>query len=360
MSQQWMYISAQDVWMFRDNKPFTASQNFTARSIFPPSPLTMQGIIRTHYLEQKFNVDWDAFGKGQASAEIYQAAGKPGGKDLGKLQITGPFVAKNIGGKLERLYPAPLDLRYHSDKKQYALPSPTAASFQTDAPFAGWKPLLLDREAGKEISGWLTEAQFQAYCTGKASTIQGAPIDTDEIYLRESRPGLAIDYSRRANRDSHFYRAEFIRPNDGFGLLVGINDVISTEKTLTRMGGESRVGLFSPVNYSAPASKLKGKIKLVLLTPAYFEGGWSPVDQGWSAWVGAGRLVSYTAGKPQVFSGWDLVKKQPKSLRHFVPAGSVYYFEDAEWTGLAFTQTPDGETDHSAMGFGNVAIAQWF
>jgi CRISPR-associated protein Cmr3 len=100
-------------------------------------------------------------------------------------------------------------------------------------------------------------------------------------------------------------------------------------------------------------------VKIVLLTPAYFSDGWQPERGDWSEWVNGGKLVSVAVGKPHLISGWDVANNQPKPLRHYVPAGSVFFFEDAEVTNKPFTETPRDSLDHGAMGFGAFAVGSW-
>lgn len=45
-----LFIRPVDVWLFRDGKPFDAASDHRARSLFPPYPSTMQGVIRSKAL----------------------------------------------------------------------------------------------------------------------------------------------------------------------------------------------------------------------------------------------------------------------------------------------------------------------
>jgi len=85
MSEQWIFIKAHDVWMFRDSKPFTAGESFFARSMFPPQPGTTQGLIRSFHYEH--------------TGQIIGSA-----TDMGGLRLHGAFLA-TLGG-IER---APAD-----------------------------------------------------------------------------------------------------------------------------------------------------------------------------------------------------------------------------------------------------------
>ncbi|GIL09188.1 MAG: type III-B CRISPR module-associated protein Cmr3 [Chloroflexota bacterium] len=350
---QWVFIQALDVWMFRDSKPFSAGQNFYARSLFPPQPGTMQGVIRSHYLERA-GTDFRAYAANKLDTEV----GTP--SSMGKLRITGPFVAKRENGKLTRYLPLPLDV-IHGEQ----LLSPASSlPYQTNAPFEDWRPLVpkSGSELKKETDGeyWLDEDSFAAYLKGNMSQVKLTK--AADLYQREERTGLGMDHRRRAHAESLLYRAQFVRPCEDVGLLVGLTvDVFAGQTGTLGIGGEGRSGTYEVLkNYSPPNSAPKeGNIKVVLLTPAWFGDGWQPAG-GWSPWVGTdAKLVSMALGRPLALSGWDLARRQPKPLRHFVPAGSVFFFEGAQLTGQPFTESPAGDLDYGAMGYGAYAAGSW-
>lgn len=369
MSGQWVFIEPNDVWMFRDNKPFTAQQNFVARGQFPPTPMTMQGAIRSFYLENALPREgrtWSDYKNGHVSDDIIQKVGLPklNGQPatLGNLRLTGPFVAKiNDKGDIERLIKAPLDL-LKSEKDDYKLLSPERTNFETAPPFDDWRPLVGGGEGFKEADGWLTETQFQRYLNGKGSINNLGPLTKeDALFSIEERVGLALDYRRRAHQESMFYRTQFTRLCEDVGLLVHVNlDIFEQASGFINIGGESRSGRYRLVPPPQALSQHKsGRIRVILLTPAYFTNGWQPQNGDWSPWVGAGKLVSVVIGKPHPISGWDVAHNRPKPLRHYVPAGSVFFFEDAQFTGIPFTESPNDSPDQGAMGFGTFAIGIW-
>jgi CRISPR-associated protein Cmr3 len=364
MSDQWIFIQPNDVWFFRDNKPFSAGQNFVARGQFPPNPTTVQGAVRTYYLEQQ-GVNWEAYKAGDVPDAISEMVGLPAGSNRpasqGQLRIQGPYVGRWQDGQVELLYRAPLDLLQHEETaSQYALLKIAHQyDFLTDAPFEGWRPLIRPTEY-EQADGWLTQEQFARYLRGDVEALDRI-LSTGELFQVEDRVGLGLDYGRRANRESQFYRAEFIRPCEDVGLVIRVNNSIFEEAGILMLGGESRSSRFQQIDTPAlPAQTGRGKIRIVLLTPAYFTDGWRPVSGDWSRWVGeTGRLVSLVVGKPVPISGWDIANGRPKPLRNYVPAGSVFYFEDAIYTGHPFTEPlPDGQ-DAGAMGFGTCAIGTW-
>lgn len=365
MNGQWVFIQAQDVWMFRDSKPFTAQQSFVARSQFPPNPQTMQGMIRTHYLESQA-VDWRAYAAGDERDELYAAVGHAGIKGtpptLGNLQITGPFVAiENGQDKIQRLLPAPLDLLFNAETGELSTLTPLAErAFFTNLPFDSWQPLT-QTPGAKPVEGWLDEDQFSDYLNKRP--VRGGLRKNKEVFEFEDRIGLGMDHRRRAAQEGLLYRARFIRPHNDIGLLMHVNQALLSDSGFIRVGGESRSARFRILkNYNLPKPPASGRIKIVLLTPAYFSDGWRPEgadSERWTSWVGRGQLVSSVIGKPITISGWDIANNRSKPLRHFVPAGSVYYFDSADYQSQPFTETPPGEPDFGSMGFGSIAVGIW-
>jgi CRISPR-associated protein Cmr3 len=350
----WYFIEPCDVWMFRDSKPFTAGQSFVARSQFPPTPQTMQGVVRSNYLETQ-NVNWQAYGKGK----INTAVGTP--SELGDFSQIGPLVGQQTNAGIAMLMPAPLDVVRSKSGDQTPLllaPQATAGHVRTSAPFAGWRPLAPASRVDDltYAGGWLDEAGIKAYLKGQAPS---SWVESSALFVHEERVGLALASGKRTAREHHLYHAQYVRPQPGVGLLVGTNDAYLPNDAVINIGGESRSGYCTAVDFTPLSGATSGRIKLVLLTPAYFSGGSGPADGDWSRWVGGGRLVSTAIGRPQPISGWDVANNRPKPLNQYVPAGSVFYFEDAEWQGVPFTETPEGMLDHGAIGFGGALTATW-
>jgi len=365
MSREWLFIQASDVLMFRDSKPFAAGQNFKAHSMFPPTPRTMQGVIRSHYLDIQ-GVDWQVYANGNADPNILAAIGGP--DDLGTLKLVGPFVAQetdeNVG--VIRLVRAPLDLLQAkgdaTGQKPIILSPEQHPSFKANMPFKDWRALRSANDVGmsdyENVAGWLDDQSFAAY-------LQGNPpekIISDKcLFERENRVGIALNRHRTA-QESLFYEAEFIRTKVSTGLLVEVNaGLFPDEQGVMAIGGEGRGGHYRKVSYNPNLPPVgNGRIKIVLLTPAYFSGGWKPAEDDWSPWLGQGaRLVSVAIGKPLLISGWDLARKESRSLHHYLPAGSVFYFENAHEPQQPFTETPPHSPDAGAMGFGAFAAANW-
>jgi len=337
----WYFLQAQDVWMFRDSKPFAAGASFLATSIFPPTPQTMQGIIRTHLYELGA-----AYGDAQTLPDGFQ--------------IQGPFVGRWSGGKPEIYIPLPLDVMVSDGKLHLMQVGEANYGYQTNLPqeiAKNWRPLVLpsDVKAGKQEEGrWIRLADYLGGDLSNAQTLK-----TDALFEREPRTGIGLNAGRRTAEDKMFYNAEFIRPRQDVGLLVGVNKEVAEAfgaSGILAMGGEGRCATYQQVTYTPPAVSVGDNLKLVLLTPAYFSEGWRPKG----GWGDFGTLVSAALGKPQPISGWDVANGKPKPLYHFMPAGSVYYFQGGSYAGdIPFTETPANTIDYGHIGFGQVAVGTW-
>ncbi|HRE46689.1 MAG TPA: type III-B CRISPR module-associated protein Cmr3 [Aggregatilineales bacterium] len=380
---KWLFLEAHDVWMFRESRPFAAGQAFVARSVFPPYPQTIAGVIRTSILEQA-GVDFEAYKEGRVDPALIKAIGLPGGNDhfasLGALSLAGPYIARSVKGKVSRLLPAPNDLMQAEDSTTkslvYSIAAPaveTVPEGVTNLPFDQWHPVSplagSDSEGNpfewKPVEGWLDENDVQAYLKGSTPTTVHKKAD---LVHTEEKIGLGMAHDIRKAKTGLLYSAEFVRPltkapDDQVGLLIGIND--EAVKLLTPgvflIGGEGRSAFYREVP-PPPAfpSVRPGRIKVILTTPAYFSGGWYPAEAGWETWVGPdAHLVSALVSKPISISGWDLAQKKPKPMRAFVPAGTVYYFEGAAPFTRPFTETPPGEPDYGAMGYGGFVLSAW-
>lgn len=392
----WILIDPNDVLMFRGNKPFAAGQSFVASSTFPPHPQVMQGVIRTAIMEAQ-NVNFSRYKNGaypELEAQIGNAT------SLGQLRLCGPFVCRFKDDKTpERLFALPQDVRIKKITGQISTLQPSReleTQMRTNVPFKGWLPSVLPTQNSEtqdanvkfdNTANWITESGLQQYLHADAID-QASIVPEKSLFQKESHLGIGMDYRRRAADEvnSLVYRAEFTRVHDAppskhdevtqrIGLFVNIElneenkdtDLLPHQGYLT-LGGESRFAAYKKVSFEnhlpEDNQQLAGRIKLVLLTPAFFSAGWQPAEpqngNRWAKWLGEkAKLISIAAGEPLTISGWDIANNRPKPLYRYMPAGSVYYFEDAQAPTQPFTETPPSGPDAGAMGFGEVAIGTW-
>jgi CRISPR-associated protein Cmr3 len=381
----WLLIEPNDVWLFRDGRPFSAGEGHIARSIFPPTPLTVQGALRSTILGHS-NVGWDEF-REQTTEEarrLGQEIGHPASEShpasLGAFSMAGPFLARVTESQIERCTPLPADVRRTkaSDCQYFALQPTRGLAFEANWPVVGlfplWSKYEQDAEAPDEPE-WLTEGSLKDYLNGR----NFSPLRAEMLFCAEPRFGVALDYSRRRPVQSMLYQAEFIRLEKGVGLLVGLGDGVSipSPRGMIALGAEARSahccrvpdGKIRQVVADAGLEQPSERIKLVLLTPAYFDGGWRPKagNEGWSKLLGFSvKLVAAAISRPQYLGGWDVAARGGrgwhKPMRAYVPAGSVYFLQaDEPVTSVAgpVTHTPHSELPLNRLGFGQIAVGTW-
>lgn len=358
-----LFIQPTDVWLFRDGRSFSAGSDHRAESLFPPFPTVIQGALRSKHLVFE-GVDLTD------KARIESKVGT--GYDYKDFCIRGPIIVKEG----VRYYPAPADA-IAVDEDGYILrplrPTTVSSEVKTNAPTAN---LLLspdDLEPQKSrVNLWLTEEALRRYLAGNAvRTISG-----EKLFVRESRPGIELDYGRRATKQGQLYEVEFIRPEMGVGIWVEVDGFDSwPPQGLLWLGGEARSGYFKQCPASSPPLLKAGeslpdqKFKLYLATPTYFAEGWRPDDGNWDQYfTGPVELIAAAIGRYQSVGGYDWAKRWHKTAHRYVPAGSVYYFRakdgpvELKQDWMCDPAPVEGRDDPARIGqigFGQVIAAAW-
>jgi len=365
-------IRPMDVWLFRDGKPFTAGDDHAAETLFPPSPFTLQGAIRTKVLANK-GVNLAEFAK---NGERNPDPDVGYGDNFGKLRLCGPLLMRCKDGKWERLIPMPADVVKVGNRYELLRPDP-------DLPFVTNLPERLrllwartEERVAEEKMRWLPESEWRRYLQGQAPE---KDVKQDDLFTFEPRFGIAIDSSRGTTQEARLYQARFVRLTKETALWAEVDGVSLDVKGFLRFGGEGRAATYeelqqqeclcalSEFNFARNAKRFK----VVLVTPAWFSDGWQPKDGDWSKIFGTSvRLVGAAIPRPILLGGFDVAKGVPKPMRAFVPAGAVYFFEADETMqfpdDFAFTETPDEVRQQNGnanawaqIGLGAALIGVW-
>lgn len=338
-----LFIEPNDVLMFRDGRPFAGGDDHFARGIFPPSPATIYGALRSHILSNC----WSEFTKfknnqGQISEDVKKEIGTP--TELGSLALCQFTLAKRNGNNIEQLFPMPKDVVQEKgveDGKPCILTPLNLSSSKTitDLP-AGlsnmWSPTEKLMEA---VSGFLSSIEMGKYLLGTAPSITEA----DKLVQTEERTGIQKSRKTRSAETGRLYSVEYFRMSESSGFAVEVeNTKLLPESGILRLGGDNRSARYTSESWTEIlVDPIKKKItdaklfKLVLTTPAILKKGWLP------DWINADtkqgqingikvKLISACVGKPIGIGGYDFVKNHPKVMKKAVPAGSVYYFELTE------------------------------
>lgn len=345
-----LFLEPVDVWLFRDGKPFDAGSDHRAVSIFPPYPTVMQGVIRSHHLvvNRVDLTDARRIEELVGTAEKYR-----------NLLIRGPFLAKkDDSGKVVRYLPVPADTVPVNGGVQSLNPCPipdgVVASNVTPE-------LLLPQgmPVKAELGNWLTESDLRECLSGQKVT----PLPDHDLFVRESRLGIALDDSTRTTEEGRLYEVEFIRPQPQVGLSVEVVGYNGWPETgIMRIGGEGRGALFTKVEgggWPQPPNPLPKRFKVYFATPTYFENGWRPGD--WSRFFdGDVELKAAAINRYESIGGYDWATNAHKPARRYVPAGSVYYFESKSEAMLKSGLIQNAISDFAAeIGFGQIIVEEW-
>ncbi|MEJ5315061.1 MULTISPECIES: type III-B CRISPR module-associated protein Cmr3 [Anaerolinea] len=355
-----LFMQAEDVLLFRDGRPFSAGSDHEARSLFPPPPSVMQGILRSHYLAHK-NIPLDHSPQAEAMiSELVGDSATPRG-----LRLRGPFLARREANRIMRYFPTPADAYPGDQDARQIVPMKVVENPGRCV----WKketlPCLLEKPnevITKNAPGaFLSEDALKSYLEqGRAVT----PVKAADLFVTERRLGIQTDSQRMSTVEGMLYEVEFVRLREDAGLVVELVEGYPDfpPQGVMRAGGEGRAlryvtlkdGEVAPLSWGH-TGELPPFFKVYFATPAFFSQGWKPASWD-SFFTGKVKLEAVALSRYQTLGGFDLLKKVQKPARRYIPAGSVYYFSHTG--GVQLSQQAITE-DGAALGFGQVMIASW-
>jgi CRISPR-associated protein Cmr3 len=353
MSQTWTFKPL-DTWFFKQAlaPDSLAAQELT--SLFPPSPRTLIGAIRSAVGESN-GVDWASYRSGK-QANIETLIGQHSEAVPPNAQFAGVFVAKDG----QRYYPMPLNWlgkvskqekdAKGNERKEYQLfkMQPSEQTIHCDlgrvrlpvlleedsSKTAGAKPLDTMFISAKKLEALLKSTKAQETLTAEEY------LDRSSLITEEARLGIARNNATRKTEEGKLYQTKHLRLAEGISLQLDCKGWQATaDNALMTLGGEGRLAQIN-VNSAHALPEIKAVqaqgIILTLTTPAKFTHGWLPDDftaihqDGVDAWQGTINgitltLHSATIGKAHREGGWNIEKRSARDVESFVPAGSSYY-----------------------------------
>jgi len=386
-----IFIEPTDVLLFRDGRPFSAGEGHRARSIFPPTPNTIQGAIRSKVLAERCG-RYQEYRDGcfncpdNNNCTIPGEIGTPAQGNYGKMQIKGVWIAKYEESNLITYFTLPADIVQIKGNSQLIYLSPIqekipGANDLTYSLHPLWTPEIKPVEA---IQGYWSNENLADYLLGKYPVTF---VNSSKLYERESRLGIEVDNTIQAAKEGKLYQTEFIRCQKNVGLYIELEGITTlssnpdSEAGLIGIGGENRVGSYMKImgiDWGKLREQLINKInqsdgfKLYLATPTIFD---SEHQQGWlPKWINPDtlsgeykgislQLIAAAITGYQTIGGWDIACNKPKPTRRAVMSGSVYYFQtDAaseeilkafHWQNLA------DEKSQAQIGYGLSLVGCW-
>lgn len=203
----WIFIQPTDVWLFRDGRPFSAGSEHRARSLFPPTPSTMQGAVRAKVLAES-GVSLGDYAYKPAEPLVQQLSASIGlpNKGYGQLRLRGPMLARveQPGAAPKPYLPAPADVMKANEKPLVLRPLATSP-FKNNLPPDGQNGLLTLWHKSPDLRDeyedlWLNADELRQYLEHETLTLPDN-IKERRLYDRESRFHVGIDSSIKRPRD---------------------------------------------------------------------------------------------------------------------------------------------------------------
>jgi len=333
-------IEPRDPLVVRDGRPNNGRSE--SASLAFPYPSTIAGVVRTRLGSDEhgvFNPDQDL-------------------PSLLRTAIRGPLLATASG---EKIYvPAPRDavVVERALRRLVPMDAPSGAMFDKHA-FIGRPVGLVGDHAGAfgkpvEAPAWWPWDLFEHWL-GEPGALDGGDavsLLSDGVLKLpvEARSHVKLTETWTAE-DGMLFQTRGLRflsdKREPLALLVDLDAATIGDRKLRAgigpSGGERRLAHWAPARLQslpvlpkAVRTALEAKVsnvtvRVVLLTPAIFTGGWKPGDApGQLLGPRAGitpTLVAACVPRPDTISGWDFAKRRPKMTRRLVPAGSVYWLD---------------------------------
>jgi CRISPR-associated protein Cmr3 len=348
-----------------------------------PAPSIFAGAFRSFLASRKPSV-LTAIMAGNKPAETDYAKVLGSLAEPGTFRITRVSLCEKKAEQVRSIFPLPSDIVVFEDKEKdeidirYLVPQNKPALIDLGSRLP--KVPLLKAPSRKPAGGfWLAESGYGKYLAGQM--LEKADLKKEsELWGKEMRVGIGLNSSTRTVEESMLYTAEAVSFKDDMGFLVevaGAEEVFCDCGDLS-LGGDQRAAHFSSVTAVVPVADLQKiaaekRFKLLLTSPAIFADGWLPENVllengGFYLKLNdfKAKLVCASIKGYETLSGWNMVKKTPKTAMKTVPAGSVYWFEDITGdinnlktiieTGL-WASSPDKQ--RLAEGYNRVEVAAY-
>lgn len=340
--QQDIFIDALDVVSPRGNQPFGQAGEHAAAQMLP-WPSVLAGAVRstmlTHCGYSSALAIKQLVKNNDALACQLALPGTKSDEPAFKLGYFG--LAQRTDSQINPVLPLPADVVVTGDTNvpqiHRLLPQTLPAGVQTSSP-STLLPVLRTDTTSKALSGyWLNASGWRDYSEGKVLNASHLVSSADLVARRQS-VGIGMDALHRRVKTGQLYTAERLELTNGTGYWARLHHLPEPlkESTLLRLGGDGHAARVSEGHVQLPTLSAEvinhhKRFAVVLWSPALFTVGHVPncIDNAglWQHDAFSARLVCCALPRPQVISGWDLARQQPKPARQFVPAGAVYWFD---------------------------------
>ncbi len=405
-----LFIRPLESLFFGAPKPFNAGESHHARSEFPPSPMTMQGIIRSQLLRAATPPldldDWSPAARKERADLVGDSDRLPQG-----WQLKGPLPAtiqKNAQGETS-LYPwapAPRFLYRVSDRQQrivhgeiFPTDHPACNDLTSDPSGAATGALLFgpspEWQGARPLTGWVDSQTLLQVLSGNRTPLPAEAALALPHFVRndQRQPGIALDRKSNTGQDGMLYLLEHLRFRPESGLWANFSGSLAErigQDALQRgIGAAGRKGRLVAMEEPPPLATawrdlLSGRhlggdaggslFWLYLLTPARLDGetgsgGLPPFGRVRLRWeiIPTGVTVRCRAaltGPPITLGGMDTARGRSRPNYTYLPPGSAWLLEIIANDAALVRETlenlnnthPLGDPEEARFGFGHTLV----
>jgi len=329
-------IEPRDTLILRDGRPFDDSPG---RTIAMPWPSSVAGLLRARVGSKR-----DGKFDHPSPSEL-----------LSSVSMLGPWLAQlNDQGEATKLFfPTPLDAMWERDESVSVDSKRVRVRLECIATPEGCEtdlasllelvgiPATRPREASKSAAApafyssdamatWLTQP-MEVGVVGGDEFLE--PLEKERrMHSVPGELGTVTDGNLFGSEGLRFTRTETLKLSSAsrFGLAAfSTAEELTSRGGLCVLGGERRISFFRPTALKLPTRPsieldARRRLRIVLTTPVVFAEGAVPKA------IRGAKVVAACVGRPEVVSGWDMVRNAPKPTRWMAPAGSVYWVQVPE------------------------------
>lgn len=361
-----LFFEPLDVLTMRDGRPFDVGGIMHAGAVWPPSPWTVCGALRTLFCSV-LGVSPLDYGAGEAPTEVVSLLGSPDGAPPFRL---GPLLLARPGKQQEFLWPLPADVVTRSDGDKTRVERLRLVSRRKleeygsrFGPASGRDAVFLPPRRGRADKAPSLAAfrhqQLGAWLEGKNIP---DPNGSGELPVAtELRIGIAMDNAANRVREGMFYARTAHALAKNWRAVVPVLERGPAELPWEKLAGQTlRLGAdghLATVTWMAewplpPAAPCADEATLLFASPVRpsdldaLEQRDPPV-----------RVRAVAAGKPAGIGGWQLRSNGgreagPRPLRRYHPAGTVARVRcDGDPSALHGTSVA-ADPEERAAGFG--------
>ena len=340
-----VYFTPEDWICFRESTVFQSGGN--AKTGLPKIE-TFLGAVKTALIKKSGENPLNL------SSEMREIVGDS--ENPGSLRIWGPFVFKRESLGIRHYFPSPNGIyRVKKDSEPTLMMPHCRVEAEIDGKKLKLPWLPLSAEGIETLDGGLIELkEIKNLQSAMPFSVLESKSIGEKLYRVESKVGIALEDKRKNAEESMLYTLSYYRFNPGAGFFVFADD--NTAKILARIsnvfiGSKTRSASIEldTIETDIFERRTGSKQALCLLTPAVFSNGALPSDMK----IANCNIESANIQRKIAVSGWDLVKQQPKPIKHYVAPGTVYYLKGD------FGYPQSVSSDSQELGYGRYFTIDW-